>query len=101
MYDVPIITPKELEEKLRKGEKLNLVDVREEEEVAAGMIPGSRHIPMGEIPEKLNTFNSDEEYIFICRSGHRSGIVCAYLQDLGFKVRNLVGGILEWQGDIK
>jgi rhodanese-related sulfurtransferase len=101
MNDIPVITPEELEEKLKKGEKLNLIDVREDEEVAAGMIPGAKHIPMGEIPEKLDTFHKDEEYIFICRSGRRSEMVCAYLQDLGYKVRNMIGGMLEWQGEIK
>ena len=38
--DLPIITTDELQQKLEAGEKLELVDVREDEEVAAGMIPG-------------------------------------------------------------
>jgi len=45
------ITPKELEEKMEKGEVLHLIDVREDDEVANGMIPGAKHIPMNQIHE--------------------------------------------------
>ncbi|SUV09451.1 rhodanese-like domain-containing protein [Cytobacillus firmus] len=92
------ITTEELQKKLEAGEKLELVDVREDEEVAAGMIPGARHIRMGTIPENLDKFDKDTEYIIICRSGGRSGNVCHYLQEQGYKVRNMAGGMLDWQG---
>lgn len=101
MGDIPIITTEELQKKLEAGEKLNLVDVREDEEVAAGIIPGANHIRMMEIPSRLNDFDKDKEYIFICRSGSRSANVCYYLQDQGFRVRNMVGGMLDWRGEIE
>ncbi len=50
MEELNIITPEELQKKLENGEKLELVDVREDEEVAMGMIPGAKHIRMGDIP---------------------------------------------------
>lgn len=96
-----IITTEELKSKLEKGEKLELVDVREDEEVAQGMIPGAKHIKMGEIPVNLDYFDKDKEYIFICRSGRRSENVCYFLHDHGYKVRNMVGGMLEWTGETK
>ncbi|QPA33259.1 rhodanese-like domain-containing protein [Thermaerobacillus caldiproteolyticus] len=99
MEGIKEITAEELKEKLECGEKLNLVDVREDEEVAFGMIPGAKHIKMGDIPHRLDEFNKDEEYIFICRSGARSENVCRYLQDMGYKVRNMVGGMLAWDGE--
>jgi len=99
MAGIEIITPEELKEKLGKGDKLEIVDVREDEEVAEGMIPGAKHIRMGEIPENLAYFDKDKEYIFICRSGRRSESVCLYLQDQGYKVRNMIGGMLEWTGE--
>jgi rhodanese-related sulfurtransferase len=99
MEDIEIITPEELNKKLEAGEKLELIDVREDEEVAQGMIPGAKHIRMGTIPENLHQFDKDTEYIFICRSGGRSLNVCYYLQDKGFKVRNMIGGMLEWTGE--
>lgn len=97
---IEMITTEELEKKLEAGEKLELVDVREDEEVAQGMIPGAKHIRMGTIPENLDYFDKEKEYIFICRSGGRSENVCHYLQDQGFKVRNMVGGMLNWAGEV-
>jgi rhodanese-related sulfurtransferase len=99
MEEIQIITPEELKKKLEEGEKLELVDVREDEEVAQGMIPGAKHIRMGEIPINLDYFDKDKEYIFICRSSARSGNVCYYLQEQGYKVRNMVGGMLAWPGE--
>ncbi|MDQ0156600.1 rhodanese-like domain-containing protein [Robertmurraya andreesenii] len=100
MEQIKIITPEELEKKIENEEELNLVDVREDEEVAQGMIPGAKHIRMGEIPERLNEFDKDKEYIFICRSSRRSENVCYYMQEQGYKVRNMIGGMLEWKGEI-
>jgi rhodanese-related sulfurtransferase len=99
--DVKIITPEELKKKLEAGEKLELVDVREDFEVAQGKIPGAKHIPMNEIPANLDYFDKNKEYIFICRSSGRSGNVCLYLQDQGYKVRNMIGGMLEWTGNVE
>jgi rhodanese-related sulfurtransferase len=101
MEEIKSITPEELQKKLEQGEKLELVDVRENEEVAQGMIPGAKHIRMMEIPENLEYFDKDKEYIFICRSSARSGNVCHYLQDQGYKVRNMIGGMLNWSGETK
>jgi rhodanese-related sulfurtransferase len=99
MEPIEIITPEELKQKLEAGEVLELVDVREDEEVAFGIVPGARHIRMGTIPENLDQFDKEKEYIFICRSGNRSANVCYYMRDQGFKVRNMVGGMLEWTGE--
>jgi rhodanese-related sulfurtransferase len=101
MGDIPVITTDELQQKLEAGEKLELVDVREDEEVAAGMIPGSKHIKMMDIPNRLDELDREKEYIFICRSSARSGNVCHYLQDQGYKVRNMIGGMLEWRGKVE
>ncbi|UII55258.1 rhodanese-like domain-containing protein [Cytobacillus spongiae] len=101
MEPIKTITTDELEKKLKAGEMLELVDVREDEEVEQGMIPGAKHIRMGTIPENLQEFDKEKEYIFICRSGNRSGNVCYFLQDQGYKVVNMVGGMLDWNGEVK
>lgn len=101
MGEIEFITTDELQQKLETGEKLELVDVREDEEVQAGKIPGVKHIKMMEIPANLDYFDREKEYIFICRSGNRSGNVCYYLQDQGYKVRNMVGGMLDWRGEVE
>ncbi|MCU9614264.1 rhodanese-like domain-containing protein [Caldibacillus lycopersici] len=95
------ITPNELQEKIENEEQLEIIDVRESDEVEEGMIPGAKHIPMGEIPNRLNELDKKKEYIFICRSGGRSGNVCHYLEDQGYQVVNMVGGMLAWEGDLE
>lgn len=100
MEEIKTITTDELEKKLEAGEKLELVDVREDEEVQHGMIEGAKHIRMGTIPENLDYFDKDKEYIFICRSGSRSLNVCHYMQEQGYKVRNMVGGMMNWDGEV-
>ncbi|GLY10322.1 rhodanese-like domain-containing protein [Pseudobacillus badius] len=99
MEPIPEITAEELKQRLENGEKLEVVDVREEEEVAGGKIPQAKHIVMGTIPEHLDQFDKEKEYIFVCRSGRRSENVCYYMRDQGFKVRNMTGGMLDWTGE--
>ncbi|HWJ79651.1 MAG TPA: rhodanese-like domain-containing protein [Niallia sp.] len=101
MNELKSISTEELEKKLKNNEKLELVDVREDEEVAEGMIPGAKHIPMGSIPENVDYFSKDKEYIIICRSGRRSENVCYFLQDQGINVVNMEGGMLHWMGETK
>lgn len=64
------------------------------------MIEGAKHIRMNDIPANLDYFDKEKEYIFICRSGRRSENVCHYLQEHGYKVANMVGGMLEWDGEV-
>ncbi|MCG1021976.1 rhodanese-like domain-containing protein [Sutcliffiella horikoshii] len=101
MSEIQTITTGELKKKLDAGEELYLVDVREDEEIEMGKIKQAEHIRMGDIPENLDKLDKDKEYIVICRSGRRSENVCHYLQDQGYKVRNMVGGMLEWEGDVE
>jgi len=101
MYEMKEITPEEVQRKLENGEDIELIDVREDEEVEAGMIPQARHIRMNDIPEQLDALDKNKETIFICRSGGRSANVCAYLQDKGYDVVNMVGGMLDYKGETK
>lgn len=93
------IYAKQLEEKLKAGEQLNIIDVREDEEVATGKIPGAKHIPLGQIPERLNELVKDKPYYIVCRSGGRSGQACAFLSAKGYDVTNVEGGMLAWEGE--
>lgn len=95
------ITAKDLEQKLEAGEKLNIIDVREDEEVAEGKIPGAKHIRLGQIPERLEELNKNEHYYIVCRSGGRSGRACDYLQEKGYDTTNMVGGMLDWEGEVE
>ncbi|QAY65682.1 rhodanese-like domain-containing protein [Paenibacillus protaetiae] len=97
----PEITTEELQERLENGEKLNLVDVREQDEWEAGHIGEARLIPLSEIQERADEFSRDGEQVYIiCRSGGRSGKACEFLQAGGLSVVNVKGGMLAWQGDV-
>ena len=89
----------ELRDRLDKKD-LILIDVRENEEYAICNIKPSVHIPMNKIPSHLNKLNKDTGYAIICHSGVRSHNICFYLQNHGFKVRNVVGGIHQWALEI-
>jgi len=101
MEHIKTITPEKVQKQLEAGKTLNLIDVREDDEVAEGMIPEAVHIRMGNIPENLDKLDQNSEYIIICRSGGRSGRVCEYLFDQGYNVSNMVGGMLEWEGPLE
>ncbi|MEC0209121.1 rhodanese-like domain-containing protein [Paenibacillus ehimensis] len=92
------ITPQEVKQRLENGEKLTIIDVREPEEVALGMIPGAKHIPLMEIPQRLGEIPQHSETILVCRSGNRSGRALEYLESQGFTgLVNMTGGMLEWE----
>jgi rhodanese-related sulfurtransferase len=98
------ISPEEVKKRLDAGEKLNLVDVREPYENAEFNI-GGKLIPLGEI-QSMQTEEIDglknEELIFYCRSGNRSGIAARILDSMGFaNTKNLSGGMLAWQEKFK
>lgn len=92
------ILPSAVKERLGRGEKLTIIDVREDEEVAAGMIPGATHIPLGQLPERMNEIPQEGEVIMVCRSGNRSGRALSFLEAQGYKgLKNMTGGMLEWE----
>ncbi|TDL34227.1 rhodanese-like domain-containing protein [Jeotgalibacillus sp. S-D1] len=101
MSELKTITAQEVQQKLEAGETLNLIDVREDDEVAEGMIPEATHIPMGDVAMHLDDLDDANEYILICRSGKRSENVGWFLHDHGYQVVNMTGGMLEYGGETK
>ena len=94
------ITPAELKERLAQGEKLFIVDVREDWEYQEQNI-GALNIPLGSLPDRLEELedHKNDEVIVHCRSGARSASAKAFLQQQGFtNVRNLLGGIIAYNG---
>jgi len=91
------LTSLELKARLDRGDSLTIVDVREPNELQINRIPGSLHIPLGDIPKRYNELDPDAEYVMQCKSGVRSGKAADFLRSVGFKrVLNLKGGILDW-----
>ncbi|WP_138989431.1 rhodanese-like domain-containing protein [Larkinella sp. C7] len=93
------ITVQELKERLDKGEKINLIDVREEYEFDEDNLGGKLY-PLGSLPSQIDELEElqDEEVIIHCRSGARSARAQQFLEQNGFSnVRNLIGGILAYR----
>jgi len=94
------ISPEEVKQRMDAGETLHLIDVREPYENAEFNI-GGLLIPLGKIQsmqiEDIEDLR-DEEVIFYCRSGNRSGIAAMVMDHAGFtNTKNLTGGMLAWQ----
>ena len=74
-----------------------LLDVREPHEVAFCQIPGSLHIPMGSIPERLPELSREQAILVICHHGGRSMRVTQFLRANNYpKGTNVAGGIDAW-----
>ena len=94
------ITIQEYQQRLENGEKIHLLDVREDDEVAAGHL-GGLHLPLGQVLSMMTDDIEDwkdEEIVIHCRAGHRSLQAALMLETMGFtNVKNLEGGIQAWQ----
>lgn len=95
------ITAKEVETRLNEGKELDIIDVRETEEVAEGKIPGAVNIPLGLVEFRMHELEKKKEYIIVCRSGGRSGRAAQFLDSHGFQVINMTGGMLSWEGKVE
>lgn len=89
---------KELKERISTHSGIRLVDIREIEEVKTGMLPGAIHIPIKEIPHKIQEFEEGIEYVLYCSAGYRSPYVCDFLRDHGVNAFHLEGGMMAFKG---
>ena len=96
------ITPNELKQRIDNGDDIQIVDVREDNEVAIGTIPNSIHIPLGQILMRMNELDQSKETIVHCKMGGRSARAIDALQRSGYtgKLLNLRGGIIAWSNDV-
>jgi rhodanese-related sulfurtransferase len=74
-----------------------LLDVRENDEWAAGRAPGAVHVPLGQLAHRLAELPAGSEVVTVCRSGRRSATAAEHLRAAGFSVHNLDGGMQAWQ----
>ena len=95
------ISPAELDERMKRGDTLLLIDVREPDEYALARIEGARLLPLSLFPDWAETLDHEEEIVFMCHHGIRSAQVCAFLARQGYdKLYNLAGGIDAWSHDV-
>lgn len=79
------------------GDSVILLDCREHHELDQARICGALHIPMGEIPDRLDELDPECEIIVFCHHGVRSVNVAHFLAQRAFeKVVNMSGGIEAW-----
>jgi adenylyltransferase/sulfurtransferase len=87
----------QLNKLLKNGSSPTIIDVREEFELEISKIDSAIHIPMNQVPKRLDELNPDIEYVVMCRTGVRSSQICEFLSNQNFRsVSNLSGGINEW-----
>lgn len=80
----------------------NFVDVREPDEVAAGSLPGTVNIPLGDLPNRVGELDRTQPVVLLCRSGGRSTSAAEFLTAAGFDdVINLAGGMLAYQDSVQ
>jgi sulfur-carrier protein adenylyltransferase/sulfurtransferase len=94
-------TVEQLKQRLDRGEKVFILDVRNPEEFQISRIPGSVLIPLPSLPQRMSELDRDAEMVVHCKSGMRSQRAIDFLRQQGFtKLSNLKGGILAWADKI-
>jgi rhodanese-related sulfurtransferase len=77
-------------------EHASILDVREEYEWAAGHVEGALHIPLDQLPERLEELDPDSDFFVICRTGGRSFRAVQWLIGQGYTAVNVAGGMDMW-----
>jgi rhodanese-related sulfurtransferase len=94
------IDAKGLSDRMKSGEKMVLLDVREQEELTGelGHLGGIVHIPLGQLPMRVSELrDKDADVIMICKVGGRAARAGEFLESNGFKkVIVLEGGMTAW-----
>jgi hydroxyacylglutathione hydrolase/adenylyltransferase/sulfurtransferase len=88
-------SPREVSDLLGSG-PVQLIDVRESDEHAAGRIAGSRLIELSALSAQADTISRDQPIVFYCRSGARSAMASEAFAQAGYEAHNMSGGLLEW-----
>ena len=90
----------QVKQRLAQGERINLIDVREDHEWAAGHLPGAVHLSKGTIERDIEKKFPDTaaELVLYCGGGFRSALVADNLQKMGYtNVKSMDGGFGEWK----
>lgn len=74
-----------------------LLDVREDDEWAAGHAPQAQHLPMSRIQQEYERLPADRQIVCVCHVGARSAAVAAALRNAGWDAVNLIGGMEAWE----
>lgn len=94
---VSSVKPKEAYNLIIRGSIL--IDVRDLSEWDAGHAPTAIHIPLAMLEQNIARIPKDNKVLVCCRSGNRSSQATKVLNNLGFQVANVVGGMSQWDSD--
>jgi rhodanese-related sulfurtransferase len=95
------ITPAQLAERMASGEKLVLLDVREDDEFALGHLEGSMHVKLGELMARVSELDPEALTVCICHHGIRSARAASWLATQEFDaLLNLSGGVERWACEV-
>jgi len=96
------ISATELKQRLDNGDDIQIVDVREANEVAIGAIPDSIHIPLAQVINRMSEIDPSRETVVHCKMGGRSARAIQALKQSGFSgnLLNLRGGIIAWSNEV-
>lgn len=95
------VTPLTVRQWQEAGRRFLLLDVREPFETKICSLDGSKLIPLGELPRRVNELDTADTIVVYCRSGARSAKAVEFLSTVGFaKAKNLSGGISAWARDV-
>ena len=96
------ISATELDELLRSGADIQLIDVRQPAEYNFARIPAAKLIPLGEIVRRMDEIDPSKQTVLHCKMGGRSAQAIQMLRQAGFtgELRNLRGGITAWSNDV-
>ena len=94
MIEVPTVELAQVPDPLPEG--VTVLDVREPVEWHHGHVDGALHVPLTEVPGRLEELPRDQQLLVVCKVGGRSAQATAFLREKGFEALNLEGGMLEW-----
>jgi molybdopterin/thiamine biosynthesis adenylyltransferase/rhodanese-related sulfurtransferase len=98
--EISEVAPEDLNERLQKGARPRLLDVREQDEIAQGMIPGADHLSRAHFESRVEDVlpNKDDEVVIYCAGGVRSVFAVKTLSELGYtNVSSMSGGFTRWR----
>ena len=94
MIEVPTIEIAQVPDPLPDG--VTVLDVREPVEWHHGHVEGALHVPLTQVPDRLEELPEDQQLLVVCKVGGRSAQATAFLREKGFEAVNLAGGMLDW-----
>lgn len=103
MAEVPELTPTQFRARWQSAARQDcvLLDVREQSELDIARVDGALHIPMSEVPSRIDELDPTVALVVMCHSGVRSRRVAQYLLASGFaEVYNMAGGIDAWSQEV-